>query len=176
MTKLKTIPIGNKNYVEVHTRIKYFRENFKNCAILTELVSDTDGKCIFKASALVDDKIIATGYAYEREGAGNINKTSYIENCETSAVGRCLGLAGVGIDGSVASFEEVQNAIIQQKEIQEMTDQYIGLLNIASDNEDFEGLSELLEEIKPTMKKDIWDGLTPQTKTTINDLKSKVSV
>ena len=52
--------------------------------------------------------------AQEKETSSFINKTSFIENCETSAVGRALGFAGIGIDGSMASAEEVANAIIQQ--------------------------------------------------------------
>lgn len=58
--------------------------------------------------------VLGTGTAYEKEGSTFINKTSYIENCETSAVGRALGMAGFGIDTSIASAEEVQNAIANQ--------------------------------------------------------------
>ena len=52
--------------------------------------------------------------AYEKEGSTFINKTSYIENCETSAWGRALGNLGIGIDTSIASAEEVQNAVLNQ--------------------------------------------------------------
>ena len=62
-----------------------------------------------------DGDVIATGTAYEKENSTFINKTSYIENCETSAVGRALGMAGFGIDTSVASAEEVANAIKNQE-------------------------------------------------------------
>ena len=62
-----------------------------------------------------EGRLLGTGTAYEKEGSSNINKTSYIENCETSAVGRALAMCGLGIDLSVASFEEVQNAIEQQE-------------------------------------------------------------
>ena len=61
-----------------------------------------------------DGVILATGLAYEKEGSTFINKTSYIENCETSAWGRALGNLGIGIDTSIASAEEVGNAIKQQ--------------------------------------------------------------
>ena len=83
--------------------------------ILTELLSNENGTCIFKA--IVNDnegKNLAIGTAYEKEGTSFINKTSYIENCETSAVGRALGMAGFGIDTSIASAEEVANAMQQQ--------------------------------------------------------------
>ncbi len=58
--------------------------------------------------------ILATGTAYEKETPGTINETSYIENCETSAVGRALGMLALGIDTAVASYEEVQNAVKAQ--------------------------------------------------------------
>lgn len=83
--------------------------------IVTELLSNENGTCVFKA--IVNDnegKNLATGTAYEKEGSSFINKTSYIENCETSAVGRALGIAGFGIDTSIASAEEVANAMQQQ--------------------------------------------------------------
>ena len=111
---MKTIDIKGNSYVMVNERIKYFRENYSNGAILTDLISDVDGKCIFKAEILVDGECRATGYAYENEGGSFINKTSYIENCETSSIGRALGNLGIGIDESVASFEEVANAISNQ--------------------------------------------------------------
>ena len=59
--------------------------------------------------------ILATGTAYEREGSSFINNTSYIENAETSATGRCLALCGFGIDSSIASVEEVNNAKAQDE-------------------------------------------------------------
>ena len=112
---MKTIDIKGKPYVMANERIKYFRENYPNGAILTDLISDVDGKCIFKAEILVEGQCVATGYAYENENSTFINKTSYIENCETSAVGRCLGFAGFGSVESIASADEVVNAVAQQK-------------------------------------------------------------
>lgn len=116
---MKTINIKGKEYVEVNERIKYFRENYDNTAILTYLLSDVDGKCTFKAEILVDGECVAVGHAYEVEGSSFINKTSYIENCETSAIGRALGIFGIGIDTSVASAEEVTNAINNQSKQRE---------------------------------------------------------
>ena len=112
---IKTIPVKDKNYAEVPQRIKAFRSVCPNGAIVTELLSCENGVCIFKAS-IYDEKqvLLGTGTAYEKEDSTFINKTSYIENCETSAVGRALGMCGFGIDVSVASAEEVQNAILNQ--------------------------------------------------------------
>lgn len=114
--KIKTTDIKGKAYAEVNERIKAFRQLFPNGTITTEIISLEGDIVIFKATALNEQGVVlATGHAYEKEGSTFINKTSYIENAETSAVGRCLGMLGIGIDTSVASAEEVQNAISNQK-------------------------------------------------------------
>ena len=115
--KLKTTDIKGKDYVEVNERLKAFWQICENGKIKTNIISLENGMCIIKAEIFEnkeDEEPRATGIAYEKEGSTFINKTSYIENCETSAVGRALGNAGIGIDTSVASYEEVQNAIEQQ--------------------------------------------------------------
>ena len=62
-------------------------------------------------------EVIAQGHAHEVQVSSNINKTSYIENCETSAVGRALAMLGIGIDTSIASANEVTEAIAKQEEM-----------------------------------------------------------
>lgn len=106
--------IKGKSYIEVNQRIKAFRMVYPNGTIMTKMKSNEDGVCVFKAYVYDGDRLLGTGTAYEQEGSTFINKTSYIENCETSAVGRALGMCGFGIDTSVASAEEVQNAIANQ--------------------------------------------------------------
>ena len=114
---IKTTDIKGKQYAEVNERIKAFRQLFPNGTIATEIVSCENGVVIIKATATNENgSILATGHAYEKENSTFINKTSYIENAETSAVGRCLGMIGIGIDTSVASYEEVANAVAQQGE------------------------------------------------------------
>lgn len=117
---IKTTSVQGKEYAEVNQRIKAFRQVFPTGQIATDMISNENGVCIFKASVgyyTEDGDYIglATGTAYEKEGSSFINKTSYIENCETSAVGRALGMCGFGIDTSIASAEEVQNAINNQR-------------------------------------------------------------
>jgi hypothetical protein len=51
--------------------------------------------CVIRAELWLEDVCIATGYAEEVRGAGNVNRTSHVENCETSAVGRALANAGM---------------------------------------------------------------------------------
>lgn len=113
---IKTTDIKGKDYAEVNQRIKAFRMVFPQGAIKTEMISNENGVCIFKALVIDEEgKLLGTGTAYEKENSTFINKTSYIENCETSAVGRALGMCGFGIDTSVASAEEVENAQLQQE-------------------------------------------------------------
>lgn len=117
---IKTTPIKGKEYAEVNQRIKAFRMVFPLGYIITEMKSNENGVCIFTAIVGYTDEnginhTLGTGTAYEKEGSTFINSTSYIENCETSAVGRALGMCGFGIDTSVASAEEVTNAINNQK-------------------------------------------------------------
>lgn len=114
---LKPTDVKGKAYIEVNQRITAFRKLFPTGSIETEILSLENGVCVMKAT--IKDEIgnvLGTGTAYENEGSSFINKTSYIENCETSAVGRALGMVGIGIDTSVASYEEVANAIAQQEE------------------------------------------------------------
>lgn len=114
-----TMDIKDKDYAPVNQRIKAFRMCYPEGFIVTELVSDTNGVCIFRAKVGYEDErghhVLGTGTSWEKETSSYINKTSYIENSETSAVGRALGMAGFGIDLSVASAEEVQNAINNQE-------------------------------------------------------------
>lgn len=115
---LKTTDVKGKDYVEVNERVTAFRKIYENGSIITHLISCDNGVCIFKAEIyenITDEKPISTGTAYEKEDSSFINKTSYIENCETSAVGRALGFLGIGIGTSIASAEEVKNAIENQK-------------------------------------------------------------
>lgn len=121
-----TTNIKGKEYAAVNGRINAFRRLYPQGFITTDIVSMEAGVVVMKATCgYYDDGqavVLGTGMAYEREGSSNINKTSYIENCETSAIGRALGMAGLGINTAVASSEEVQNAIKQQEEMENDVD------------------------------------------------------
>ena len=117
--KFKTTNIRGKQYVEVNERIKFFRqeEQYKHWSLITEFPMLDSEQCVCKASiADTEHRIIATGHAHEVQGSSNINKTSYVENCETSAIGRALAMLGIGIDTSIASANEVSDAIAKQEE------------------------------------------------------------
>lgn len=125
---IATTNIKGKEYAEVNQRIKAFRMVYPGGCIKTELVSNADGVCVFKAEVYDGENLIGTGHAYERESSSFINKTSYIENCETSAVGRALGMCGFGIDTSVCSAEELNNAIINQEASKPITKSQVKIL------------------------------------------------
>ena len=123
---METIKIKGKDYVMVNERLMTFREEHPDYSLVSELVYFNEESCIIKAS-IIDDKgvVRATGHAQEDKSSSMINKTSYIENCETSAWGRALGNFGYGIGSNIASAEEVSMAIAKQ-EIEERKVEIIG--------------------------------------------------
>ena len=106
----KTGEMEVKKYANVNERIKAFRKLYPEGTIETEIISHNDGIVVMKANIFNDMKLLATGTAYEDQQSSYINNTSYIENCETSAVGRALAMLGLGIETSIASAEEIDNA------------------------------------------------------------------
>ena len=113
--ELKTINIKGKEYVTVAERVEAFRKLHPDWSIITDILSNENGVCIMQATIKdADSRSIATAHAYEKEGSSFINTESFIENAETSAVGRALGILGIGVSTSIAGAEEIQNAIINQ--------------------------------------------------------------
>ena len=122
--KIKTTNIKGKQYAEVHERIKHFRgePNYASLGINTEVLEwDKDKEEIVIRATIYDTRndigrILASGIAHERrdDKQSFVNKTSYVENAETSAIGRALACMGIGIEDAYASAFEVANAIAQQ--------------------------------------------------------------
>lgn len=108
---LSKINIKGKDYAMVSEKVRAFRELIPNGSIQTELLFDDGERCVFKATAYDEDgKILGTGHAYEMRAGSSINRNSYIENGETSSIGRCLSSCGIG-SGEFASAEEMTGAI-----------------------------------------------------------------
>ena len=150
---MKSIDFKGKPYITVNERIKYFRANYSGWALTSEMISNIDGVVIFKASVVdSEESVKATGFSYEKEGNSFINKTSYIENCETSAWGRALGNFGIGIDASVASYDEVANAVKQQDKPVDLDRSGFGKLDYS---QMIQGLEECqdLEQLKTVFAK-----------------------
>ena len=143
-----SIKIHGKDYVLVNERVQEFHKLYPNGSIRTDLVEFSDERFIVKAEVCpdVNDRMrIFTGLAYELVGSSQINKTSALENCETSAVGRALGWLNIGIDGSIASAEEVENAIHQQ-EAHNVTEQQKGKYQELLKHKCFDGKKKATNE------------------------------
>lgn len=80
---IKMTDVGRgKEYAEVPQRVKAFRMLYPNGSLTSEIISLENGVVIIKATACDENgNVLGTGHAYEKEGNGFINKTSYIENC-----------------------------------------------------------------------------------------------
>lgn len=108
-----TVEIHGKVYKTVAKRIQEFREQYPHCTIRTRVLDWGDVVRIRAAIYDQSGNILATGHAEEIRGATNILKTSAVETCETSAIGRALGVLGLG-GTAIASAEEMELALQQQ--------------------------------------------------------------
>ncbi len=178
--KLKKTNIKGKDYVDVATRIQAFRQIYPEGRIETEVISHENGTVLFKASAYTDDgRLLATGHAFESQSSSLLNKVSYVENGESSAVGRCLGNCGIGSTQSIASVDEMITALDGQEQIKQ-TDKVIdAIIDIAGGDRErvntyvgnlFPGnrLEDLDYETLVRLKKDIAKKIVQQPETVSN--------
>ena len=118
--EIKPLNLKGKDYSMVSDRVTAFRKLFPEGFITTDILSHDAGVVLMKATAGYynangERVVLGTGFAQEEKGKGMVNGTSYIENCETSAVGRALGFIGIGdCGGGICSAEELVNAITAQ--------------------------------------------------------------
>lgn len=112
--KAKATKIQNREYVLVKDRVIYFNDTYSNGRILTELLTAPDSdQVVIKATVTPDvahPERHFTGYSQAVVGEGMVNKTAALENAETSAVGRALGMMGIGVIDSIASVDEMRKA------------------------------------------------------------------
>ena len=114
---MKSVNIKGKEYFPVNERLIYFRSQpqYKEWSISEEVVSIDDKEGLFKVTIKNSEgKPMADAHAQEYRDSSYINKTSFVENGFTSALGRALGYLGIGIDTAIASAEEVQTAVNNQ--------------------------------------------------------------
>lgn len=167
--QIKTIDIKGKDYAVVNERIKAFRMIHPNGRIETEreyLIGDIGSRTVGFVCRVYDAEgnLLGNGHAEEHEASTFINKTSFIENCESSSVGRALAIGcALGVDTSIASAEEVQNAIANQEEplITE------GQMNVLLKMYQGENLDKLLQKNK-------LESLDKMTKSKASELISKL--
>ena len=85
-----------EDYEPVATRLaRWLEQTEGQPRVITHLVHYQENRCVFRAELWVGDVLISTGWAEETRGDGNVNRTSHLENCESSAVGRALANAGL---------------------------------------------------------------------------------
>ena len=105
---------GGKKYVQVVHRVEQLRRAFDILARIETTIIDDDGeRVLMKATVSIGEAVVGTGHAEEIRGVGYVNKTSAIENCETSAIGRALAACGLA-GGEYASVNELDG--VQRKE------------------------------------------------------------
>lgn len=107
------VNIHGKEYFTVAERVQNLTDKLSgDYSLTTEIVQFDEALVVMKAILIFNNNEY-TGHAFERSSSSQINKTSHLENCETSAIGRALAAAGYG-GTEYASANEVQNAIAQQ--------------------------------------------------------------
>ena len=114
----KAILIKGKKYILVSDRVVFFNDKYPNGMIRTHLLSKPEDEMVVVKAQVVPDMAnperFFTGHSQAKWGDGYINKTSALENAETSAVGRALAMMGIGVIDSIASFDEVKKAQVSE--------------------------------------------------------------
>lgn len=160
-TKLKTIDIKGKSYTTVDARVQFFREKYPAYTIETEypILDLEKGICVCRAIIRDENgKMIADGFAHEwKDKPGSmVNKTSYIENAQTSAIGRALGFLGIGINGmGIATADEVSLKIQHDADEPAPIDDTIPTFEHADDwltVNAFQGIAERCTDISELQK------------------------
>jgi len=159
------IKIHNREYKTVALRVNEFiaSPTHKDWSIETDLISDGTNVVMKSTIKDVDGRVRGTGYAEEVRGSTNINKTSAMENAETSCIGRAL--AAIGFAGTeYASANEVSQAIIQQATIDivehnELVRDHIETISLAKEhiaNEEFALAKGCLDDLDQEVKEKLW--------------------
>jgi hypothetical protein len=136
MTNTGKVNIRGKEYLTVAYRIKQFRVDHPDWQIHTDIVHMDDDRVVVRAEICDSASVtIASGHAEEKRSSSQINQTSALENCESSAVGRALAFAGYG-GSEIASADEVQNAIYQQENKNPRVEKMTAAVNACGSLED----------------------------------------
>lgn len=115
MSESGIVEIHGKEYHTVAKRVADFRKDHPDYAIATKVIER--GDLVLVRATIYDNqgRNLSTGYAEENRTQG-INRTSAVENAETSAVGRALGFLGYG-GTAIATADEMESAVARQKEL-----------------------------------------------------------
>ena len=159
-SEMKMLDLKGKDYAMVPERVTAFRKLYPEGLITTEIIEHDGTTVLMQAKAGYYDGstfvLLGTGLAQEVKGKGMVNGTSYIENCETSAVGRALGFLGLGINGGgICSAEELANAVTAQRQMaeekQDKKDEYAEMATVRTQilglaKGDIDALNGLIEK------------------------------
>jgi len=135
-------------YQTVQERIDLFWQKFPDGRLYTELVSFTPDQVVFKAECYAnkDDVYpLAVDYAEERLGSSPVNKTSFLENCSTSALGRCISLLGNEFSPKGKRPSQQEMSKVQRLSTPEQSRNWQSALDNIND---IEGLRSLYNEAK----------------------------
>ena len=151
------VNIRGKIYETVALRVKKFWEQHPEWSIQTILISADDNRVVMKATVLDESShIVGCGHAEEYRDRGQINRTSALENCETSAIGRalaCIGLGGM----EFRSAEEMQNAVLQQEEMDvELKRRVIAAMLECLEENDSLGIRQTWDELDKDQQSIVW--------------------
>ena len=161
LTSAKNIPtvdIKGKKYSTVNERHRHLLQYFPEARFNEEILFHDNERVVVKTELYISDTIYAVGHAEEHRNANIINKTSALENCSSSALGRCI--AAFGLSGSeYASAEELTNALINQKDsikdkikMQTTETKLTKLYSDWKKNNDSEEIEKLFEKQQETIK------------------------
>jgi hypothetical protein len=147
--------VNLSNYEEVKDRIKRFYESFTDGRIITEMVRlAEDSKTVFFRAVIfknsreqAENLPLASGFAFEREGSNTVNRTSHVENCETSAIGRALANMNFIKGQSRPSREEMLKVLEGEKS------------SIKPEAGELKELRQLFKDSKFQAKHDLFDEL-----------------
>ena len=171
------VNIHGKEYKTVALRVNEFRAKCPDWGIVTEVV-EADEKIVIMRAAILNeqDRIIGTGYAEEQRGSSMINKTSALENCETSAIGRALAACGYA-GTEYASANEVENAISQQHEVKDIVkiskkvkDEVIMRSTLCLESGDDTGLKQIWADFDADEKVVLWGLFNSQQRASMKEL------
>ena len=153
------IKIHNKWYWTVSARVSAFLSANPTFSISTEVPTLNENGVMFRANVLDSTGAVrATGTAYERHESSAINRTSSIENCETSAVGRALAFCGWG-GGEIASAEEIVTALAEQTEAVKEAHWLMMM-------DDARGLNEYMNSLSEAQQTEVFNSGADKRKTT----------
>jgi len=144
---------GGKKYHDVSQRIEAFRAFHPRHQIKTEMIFNDGKMIVFKASIFdPEGRELATGHAEEVRGSTNVNKTSALENCETSAIGRALAQMGLH-GGEFASLNELMGVPDKAEKLQQWDRYQDDLKGTVEQSSEFKHIKEAFPNVKVTSVK-----------------------